>query len=384
VRVLHVITGLAAGGAEQQLRLLCRHLDPGLDVEVAVLTAPGSIARAIEAEGTRVHAVQMRHNRDLAAVVRLVRLMRAGRYDVVHTHLFRAGLHGRLAARLARVPRIVATEHSLGAELLEGRPTGRPGLRTLYRLGERLSDVTLAVSERTRDRMLAWGVPARKVRVVPDGVDADAVRFSPLARRRVRDELGLPRDAVVLGSLARLVPTKRVDALLEVVAATPGTSGLVIGDGPERDTLVRRAVELGIRDRVVFAGERPDIGPLLSALDVVLSACAEETFGLALVEALASGLPVVYLSCPAIEDHPPALAPDAHRVRDVAEMLEVVRHLVRRAPGDRATCALVERYDIRRVADEVARQYRGPRRRGRHRGVSTTTDPTGRDPLHVA
>jgi glycosyltransferase involved in cell wall biosynthesis len=388
VKVLHVITGLAAGGAEQQLRLLCRHLDADIQVEVAVLTEPGSIARAIREEGTPVHHVPMRHNRDLAALVGLVRLMRAGRYDCVHTHLFRAGLHGRLAARLARVPRLLATEHSLCGELFEGRPVRRPGLPTLYRLGETLGDLTLAVSAATRDRMLAWGVPPRKVAVLPNGVDPEALRFSTSARRDVRAELGLPHDAVVLGSVSRLVPLKKVDTILDVVAAFPGVHALVAGDGPEREPLQDRAAALGVRDRVVFTGERPDVGGLLSAVDVYVSACEQEAYGLALIEALAAGLPVVYVSCPAIEEQPPTLAPEAHRVRDVAELTDAVRALAAAVrthgpPTHRTPCPLVERYDIRGVAAELGRLYRSPGLR-RLQAAATTPARPGRHDSDVA
>ena len=110
MRVLHVITGLAAGGAEHQLRLLLRQLP--YDCEVVTLSNPGAVATAIRAEGTIVHELSMTGNRDLSAVVKLRRLMRDGRFDLVHTHLYRACVYGRIAARLARVPHVVATEHS--------------------------------------------------------------------------------------------------------------------------------------------------------------------------------------------------------------------------------------------------------------------------------
>src|SRR5689334_7188929 len=121
MKVLHIITGLAAGGAEQQLRLMLRHRSH--PAEVAVLTNPGSVAEAIRAEGTPVHEIGMRGNTDASALPRLVRGIRAGRFDIVHTHLYRTGLYGRLAARLAGVRHVVATEHSLGDRYIEGRPT---------------------------------------------------------------------------------------------------------------------------------------------------------------------------------------------------------------------------------------------------------------------
>ena len=136
MRVLHVITGLNAGGAEHQLRLLLRHQLS--DAEVATLTDPGVVAGLIRADGHPVYELEMGGNTDLSALPRLVQIIHKGRYDVVHTHLYRACVYGRVAARLAGVPVVVATEHSLGEERIEGRrlgarhrrPSGVAGTRT--------------------------------------------------------------------------------------------------------------------------------------------------------------------------------------------------------------------------------------------------------------
>jgi len=150
MRVLHVITGLGAGGAEQQLRLLLRRLP--LTCGVVTLTNPGAVAEGIRADGTAVTDLGMRGNRDLSALPRLVRTIRAGRYDLVHTHLYRACVYGRIAARLAGVRAVVATEHSLGENRIEGRPL-TPGTRALYLATERLGAATVAVSATVADRL---------------------------------------------------------------------------------------------------------------------------------------------------------------------------------------------------------------------------------------
>ncbi|MGW0583574.1 glycosyltransferase, partial [Streptomyces sp. NPDC002920] len=143
MRVLHIITGLGVGGAEQQLRLLLRHLP--VECEVVTLTNPGAVAAGLTEDGVRVVDLGMAGNRDLGALPRLVRIVRSGGYDLVHTHLYRACLYGRVAARLAGVRAIVATEHSLGDSQLEGRRLSA-GVRALYLAGERLGRATVAVS----------------------------------------------------------------------------------------------------------------------------------------------------------------------------------------------------------------------------------------------
>ncbi|MEV6783894.1 glycosyltransferase, partial [Streptomyces sp. NPDC051098] len=106
MKALHIITGLGAGGAEQQLRVLLRHLPVHCDV--VTLTNPGAVADGLRADGVDVLHLGMRGNRDLQALPRLTRLIRRGAYDLVHTHLYRACVYGRIAARLAGVRATVA------------------------------------------------------------------------------------------------------------------------------------------------------------------------------------------------------------------------------------------------------------------------------------
>ncbi|MEU1167156.1 glycosyltransferase, partial [Streptomyces sp. NPDC005921] len=176
MKALHVITGLGVGGAEQQLRLLLRHLPVSCDV--VTLTNPGPVARGLTADGVRVVHLGMAGNRDLGALPRLVRVIRRGRYDLVHTHLYRACLYGRIAARLAGVRAVVATEHSLGDTQLEGREL-TAGVRALYLAGERLGRSTVAVSPTVAERLRRWGVPGPRIEVVPNGIDLERFRFDP-------------------------------------------------------------------------------------------------------------------------------------------------------------------------------------------------------------
>ncbi|MFI9149777.1 glycosyltransferase [Streptomyces sp. NPDC053367] len=321
MKALHVITGLGVGGAEQQLRLLLRHLPA--DCDVVTLTNPGAVADGLTADGVRVTHLGMRGNRDVAALPRLVRLIRSGGYDLVHTHLYRACVYGRLAARLAGVRGIVATEHSLGDSQMEGRPLTR-GVRALYLATERLGRSTVAVSPTVADRLRHWGVPEPRIEVVPNGIDLTRFRFDPLQRHRTRQRLGLPEHAYVVGGVGRLIAGKRFDVLVRALARLPRDHWLLlVGGGPEENVLRRLAHEAGVADRVLFTGERPclpdgspgpDLPSLTCAMDLLASPSPEEAFGLAIVEALAAGLPVLYASCPAVEDLPASAASGARRV----------------------------------------------------------------------
>ncbi|MFD9982542.1 glycosyltransferase [Streptomyces massasporeus] len=365
MKALHIITGLGVGGAEQQLRLLLRHLP--LDCDVVTLTNPGTVAAGLAADGVRVLDLGMAGNRDLGALPRLVRVIRSGGYQLVHTHLYRACLYGRIAARLAGVRAVVATEHSLGDSQMEGRPLNA-GVRALYLAGERLGRTTVAVSPTVAERLKRWGVPGPRIEVVPNGIDVARFRFDAARRHDTRRRLGLPDDAYVIGAVGRLAPGKRFGALIRALAQLPDDHWLLlVGGGPEEDVLRRTARAAGVADRVLFTGERPcvpdgtpgpDLPSLTCAMDVLASPSPEEAFGLAIVEALASGLPVLYASCPALEDLPPSAAPAARRVTGGPDAYaRAVSEVRRRGPAARTAPEAARHYCITRSAARLMDVY---------------------------
>ena len=300
MKVLHMITGLGSGGAELQLRSLLQRTRH--EADVVTLYNPGPVAEMIESDGNRVRDIGMRSNTELSALPRLRRLIRDGGYDVVHTHLYRSCIYGRPAARLAGTPVVVTTEHSIGETHIERRPMS-PGVRALYLATDVFSTMTIAVSAVTRDRLMKWGIPDRKITVIPNGLDFTRVAFDAAARGRIRSEFGVDPGTYLIGVLGRLDPNKRFDLVIEAAAPLLGerTKLLVIGGGEERARLEATARRLGVAAEVVFAGERHDVGPMLSALDLFVASSVQETFGLSTLEALENGLPALYTTCPALD-----------------------------------------------------------------------------------
>jgi glycosyltransferase involved in cell wall biosynthesis len=300
MKVLHMITGLGVGGAELQLRSILQHTRH--DAEVVTLYNPGPVAEMIRADGPRVRSLGMTSNTQFSALNALRRLIADGGYDVVHAHLYRSQVYGRPAAWLAGVPVIVSTEHSIGETHLERRKM-TASVRALYLATERMSDMTVAVSETVRERLITWGVPGRKVAVIPNGVDLTRVEFDLTARGKVRAEFGLAPSDYVIGVLGRLDPTKQFDLVIEAAAPLLGDGRrlLIVGKGDEREHLEEVARSSGVADRVIFAGERHDVAAMLSAMDLFVASSKQETFGLSVLEALANGAPVLYTTCPALE-----------------------------------------------------------------------------------
>lgn len=312
--VVHIITALGTGGAERQLESLVAHSTTRS--RTIALYGGGVVADAMRAAGHRVDELDLGSRTGagkLRAVPALVRLIREDRPDVVHVHLLAAQLWGIPAARLAGVRHVLSSEHSLMDTTIENRPL-TPMLRRVYRVLERLTSHTVAVSETTRSRLLRWGVRSDRISVVDNGIDFDRLAFSGTDRETVRRSWGVGPGTTVVGAVGRLEPVKRFPALLDALAPwlLAGDRHLVlVGDGPLKSSLMGRADDLGVADRVHVLGSRPDIPALLSGFDVLVSPSRDETFGMAVIEALGAGLPVIYAQCPALDELPADL-PTAH------------------------------------------------------------------------
>jgi len=230
--------------------------------------------------------------RDFWALVQLTRMLARG-YDVVHTHTSKAGLLGRAAAALCRVPVVVHTPHG---HVFHGYFS--PRKERLFVLLERLFGIfsdrlVMLTTGDLKDHLDEHIAPARKFVVVPSGVDLR--QFTP--ERRSPADLGLPTDRLLVGTVLRLVAVKGVfdllDAFQEVVQARPDAFLAIAGDGPLRQELKERAQTLGLTDNLRFLGHLDPVSPFLQTLDLFVLPSHNEGMGRAVVEAMACGLPVV-------------------------------------------------------------------------------------------
>lgn len=376
LRIAQIITTLTTGGAERQLQSVIAH---SLHRHRTIaLYGGGAVADDMRRAGARVDVLGMAGWRKLLAIPRLAHRLRRMKPDVVHVHLLSGQLWGIPAARLAGVRTIISTEHSLMESTIEGRPL-TVVLGRLYRVLERLALETVAVSTTTRSRLIRWGIPAERISVIPNGIDFGLLAYSATARRSRRAEFGIDPRTRLLGAVGRLEPVKRFLELLAAVAPTlqPGVRELmVVGDGPLRDQLEQLAAELGVADCVHLTGPRTDVPALMAAMDVLISPSRDETFGMAVLEGLGAGLPVVYAQCPALDElgERPAWAfpitgagsPDTEDSSDTADSSEAesIRRAVTSAI-DAGTAgrfplpiALANAYGIERTAGALDDLYR--------------------------
>ncbi|HLQ36820.1 MAG TPA: glycosyltransferase, partial [Planctomycetota bacterium] len=231
--------------------------------------------------------------RDLAVARLLQRTMRAFNPDVVHTHTSKAGLLGRWAARRTGVPVIAHTFH--GHVLRDYFGSVRSLLlRALERRLARHTDLLFAVSRSCADELAQLGIAAAdRFVVVPPAVAVMAAASG--ARAAARRRLGVADDRWLVAGAGRLVPIKRFDLFLQVVAGDPALHGDLYGDGPLRAQLQRAAGA-----RVIFRSADPALPDLLPAYDALLLPSRREGWPLVAIEAFAAGVPVVGFAVPGV------------------------------------------------------------------------------------
>ncbi|HUW96846.1 MAG TPA: glycosyltransferase family 4 protein [Anaerolineae bacterium] len=261
----------------------------------------GSLVAYLRDQGFRLKIIPMHRElsplADAISIGRLYRFIRTEGFDIVHTQTSKAGFIGRTAAWLARAPVIMHTAHAFPFH-----PYLQPGVRKLYvyleRLAAAFADLIIVDTDAVRqDGILHHIAGPAKITTVNMGIDL--ARFDPdlWSGQSLRGEFSLGPSAPLIVCVARLVPDKGLECLLEAVALVVGSRPeckfLIAGDGPLRTKLMDEAVELGIEDSVIFAGFRNDVPRVLAAADLFVLPTLREGFGVVFAEAMAMGVPVV-------------------------------------------------------------------------------------------
>lgn len=280
-RLLVVIDSLLAGGAERlAVELACAVDRDRFTPHVLVTRGTGPLEALLVDANVRFTLLERSSTFSSGAMRSARRLARAS--DIVHAHKFGSNVWGALLARAGRIP-LIAHEHNWGGESTRVRA----GLDR-WVVG-RAAHRVLCVSESVADAVRSHGVPAGRVEVLANGVCLEAA----LPRAEARRELGLGDDAFVVGIVAGLRPEKAHEDLLAALAQRPGMQLCIVGDGPRRAALEDIARELGVTDRVTWAGERRDAARLAGAFDVSVICSRWEGMPLAALEALSAGIPLV-------------------------------------------------------------------------------------------
>jgi glycosyltransferase involved in cell wall biosynthesis len=309
MRIVHIITRLIIGGAQENTVLCCEDLIHRHGDDVLLITGPplgpeGSLLDRARAGGVPLQIVPALRRpihpwRDAISYRQLQKALKRFRPDVVHTHSAKGGMLGRPAAWSLGVPAVIHTVHGAPFHPYQGR-----GARLFFESCERWASkrchAIVSVADAMTDLMVSAGVaPREKFTTVYSGMEVEPFLRSAEHRDRVRRELGYRPEHVVIGKIARLFKLKGHDDVIRaarsVIAAVPNVRFLFVGDGIFQDRLRQQIAEAGLSEHFQFTGLVPPerIPELIAAMDVVVHASLREGLARVLPQSLISGKPAV-------------------------------------------------------------------------------------------
>ena len=291
IRVLHVLHQLAVGGAENGVVNIVNRMDSERFIPMIVTFVPGGKLRE-RVDESRVKVIEYLNKRlgnDWRLPVQLAKIFRKERPHIVHTHAWGTLCEGWIAVKLARVPVWIHGEHGT----MEEKPFNRRIQRYLWRRADQVLAVSGVLANRLATTM---HFPRKHIRAIVNGVNLS--QFQPgLAVESLRASLKLSRDTRIVGIVGRLEPVKDhatfLQAMAYVVARYSNVCALIIGDGSLNLSLQQQVEKLKLTQHVRFLGRRDDIPQLLNLMDVFVLSSRSEGMSNTILEAMATGLPVV-------------------------------------------------------------------------------------------
>jgi glycosyltransferase involved in cell wall biosynthesis len=364
VRILFLSTSMGLGGADQQLLSAAQVLrDRGHEIRIVSLTPLGPMGLQARSLGLATDSLEMRRGvPDPRGLARLVRIVRAWKPDVVHSHMVHANLMARALRLLVPVPVLVSTIHNV----YEGGPLLMAG----YRLSNGLVDHMTIISQAAADRFVGERiVPGRLLTVIANGVDTDRMRnLSPEGRAALRGGMSVGDQQFVWLAVGRFEVAKdypnMLRAFADVRAREPRAVLVIVGQGSLQAEAEALTAELGLREAVRFLGARDDVPAVMSAADGYVMSSAWEGMPMVLLEAAAADLPIVATAVggngEVVRDGESGFlvpARDSGGLRAGMLRLMALPEEQRRAMGERGREHVRANYGLQRVAERWERVY---------------------------
>jgi glycosyltransferase involved in cell wall biosynthesis len=290
--VLQLIYKLDPGGAEKVVCSLAKGLDRERFNPAVASFKHGAMVKDLSKQGIPFYVLGKSGKFDPSFLFRLLRLLREHKIHILHTHTFSPNFWGRIAAKIASIPFVISTEHTIASHKSALQ-------RTIDKLLSPLSNKLVAVSYEVKQSNISLGrIAPSKITVIHNGIEeASTGVLEPTEISTYKKSLGLRNDLPVILTVGRLAPPKGhsflLDALRLVNQEGCKAQFVFVGDGPLRDQLKAKAKDLGIAEHVVFAGFRTDVNGFLQIADVIAFPSVREGFSIAILEAMAAGKAII-------------------------------------------------------------------------------------------
>lgn len=361
ISVLHIVLSTATGGMENVIYNLAVAHDPDrLKLQVGSLEGIGPLSQKLIDRGIASTLVpRMTPGISMIYPGALISFIKKSKCQIVHTH---SGCWSKVATACAWIPgiKLIYTDHGRAFPEMRDRIF-------LDRIAVKFTDRVVAVGEPLREYLInTVKLPARKVITIKNGIDTARFKPSPDTRTAVRHEFGYEASDVVIAMVARLAPVKNhkllIDTFGSLAGKYPQARLLIIGDGPLRGELESHVAQLLLQNRVTFTGDRPDVERLLTGAEIATLCSQSEGISLTLLEAMATGLPVVATN---VGGNPTIISEgqDGHLVdQNVQSYSAALGRLIesesiRRSLGERARATVVEKWSVKQMADQYQELY---------------------------
>jgi glycosyltransferase involved in cell wall biosynthesis len=375
IRVMRIIARLNIGGPSIHVTLLTERL-PAEVYETRLVV--GSLSKgegdmSYYAAERRIEPLVVPNLRrevsplqDLRVLIAIRRLIREYQPDVVHTHTAKAGFIGRLAAKWEGVPVIVHTFHGHVFEGYFGPLKSRTFV-WLEKLAATWADTIITLTDSLRRELVEEYHITRKghITVLPLGLDLEPFTTIPRKSGAFRQQWGIPQDAPLVGHVGRLAQVKNQYLLLsaaqQVLQQKPDAYFVIVGDGAERENLKAYAATLGIADKVIFTGWQKETASIYADMDVKVISSKNEGTPVTIIEALATGCPVVATNVGGVSDmlDGGSLGMLVHP-GSADDLAAAIVHVLDNPPDPEiARQAMVNRYGIDRLVKDIDGLYQG-------------------------
>ncbi|MDD5455383.1 MAG: glycosyltransferase [Candidatus Ratteibacteria bacterium] len=356
--VLRVVSNLGTGGVQKRLVSLIPYINrEKFNISVCSFK-DGPLKKTLIQAGYKVFIVRRIFKFDPICIIRLIKIIKAEKIHIIHTHAHKPNTTARIAAILAKVPIIIANEHNVDQWKSYFQ-------KSIDRFLAKRTDKIIAVSNAVRQFYQSIGIPPEKFRLIYNGVELNKFGNKNI-RKTKRKELGIDDQTCVIGTVGRIHPQKGHELLVkiteELLLEHKALLFLIIGKGYLEKKLTRKIKTLNLSEHFLFLGEREDIPELLSCMDIFALPSLREGFPNAIMEAMASSLPVVATDVGGIreimiDNETGFIIPPADSRQLYEKLLKLIHDKDLRGKMGNAGHERVKQFSIEKMAKETEELY---------------------------